>query len=87
MISETDINSKVPVENLVTLSLSYGGEYVGARHTKVRNQEVVITDRQSSLGFPPRSVSKGEWEVQLNVYCIASERINAFITVVVEGEA
>lgn len=83
--SDADINKNIPVENLVTLSMSYDGKYVGARHTKERIQEVTITQSESSLGFPAHPIYKGEWEVQLNVHCIASEKINAFITVTVEG--
>lgn len=85
-ITESDIKNYLPIENLVTLSLSLNGDYLGARHTKERNQEVVISLHQSSLGFPKQSVSKGEWEIQLNVHCVVSEKIQAFITVTVEGE-
>lgn len=86
-ITDKTIDAYSPIENLVTLSLSHNGEYLGARHTKEREQAISVSETEASLGFPAYKISEGDWEVQLNVHCVASERLTAFVTITVEGEA
>lgn len=75
----------LPVENLVTLSLAYEGDYLGARHTKERVQRIVLSPSEASLGFPAMPIEKGEWELQLNVHNNCSPKLTANITIEAKG--
>ena len=61
------------LQNLVTISLAYEGEYLGCRHNKETQQEILISEKESSWGFIPQKVSSGQWEIQLNLHCVQSE--------------
>ncbi|HJB24935.1 MAG TPA: hypothetical protein H9946_12420 [Candidatus Jeotgalibaca pullicola] len=74
----------LPLENLITLSLSYNNQYLGARHTKERDLEVFISAEKASLGFPLQAIQAGEWELQLNVHCAASEKIYGSVSILAE---
>lgn len=63
----------LPLQNLVTMSLAYEGEYLGCRHNKETQQEILISEKESSWGFIPQKVSSGQWEIQLNLHCVQSE--------------
>lgn len=63
----------LPLQNLVTISLAYEGEYLGCRHNKETQQEILISEKESSWGFIPQKVSSGQWEIQLNLHCVQSE--------------
>lgn len=84
-ITNDVVREFLPVENLVTVSLSYNGEYLGARHTKERTQKIVISENGASLGFPTHAIRPGEWEIQLNAHCVASTEVTAKVGVYVEG--
>lgn len=63
----------LPLQNLVTMSLAYEGEYLGCRHNKETQQEILISEKESSWGFIHQKVSSGQWEIQLNLHCVQSE--------------
>ncbi|MGP6139891.1 hypothetical protein [Jeotgalibaca sp. A127] len=75
----------LPVENLVTLSLAYENHYLGARHTKDSDQKIVLSEKESSLGFPTLPIKKGEWELQLNVHNTCSPELIAHVIVEAKG--
>lgn len=79
--TEEIIEDYLPIENFITLSLSFNGEYLGSHHNKAKQQEIVITAEEASLGFKPTEIAAGNWEVQLNCHCIASENIQAKIKI------
>lgn len=62
----------LPLKNLITVSLAYEGEYLGCRHNKEIQQEIIISEKGSSWGFIPQKVSSGKWEIQLNLHCVQS---------------
>ncbi|WP_028273410.1 hypothetical protein [Atopococcus tabaci] len=84
-VADELVRAHLPVENLVTLSLSYNGEYLGARHTKERDLKVVLSEEKASLGFAPQPILPGKWEVQLNAHSVASEKVIANLRVCAEG--
>lgn len=69
------VDRHLPLHNLVTLSLSHDGQYIGARHRKATEQTIRISETGSSKGFLKHKINKGFWEVQLNVHCVASEKV------------
>lgn len=75
----------LPIENLVTLSLAYEGQYLGARHTKERDQKVVLSKAHTSLGFSEIYIQKGEWELQLNVHNNCSPELTAYVVIEAKG--
>lgn len=83
-VTEEIAREFLPLENLVTLSLACDGNYLGARHTKERDLEVVITASEASLGFLPHAVEDGEWELQLNVHSVASAQVDARVSIFAE---
>lgn len=75
------IEDYLPIENFITLSLSLNGEYLGSHHNKAKRQEVVLTAEEASLGFKPTEIASGDWELQLNCHCIASENVQVEIKI------
>lgn len=65
-------NDFLPLKNLITLSLAYEEAYLGCRHNKKTEQNIMISETASSLGFIPQSVQPGNWEIQLNLHCVQS---------------
>lgn len=63
----------LPLLNLITVSLSYDGHYIGCRHNKESVQNIIISKNESSLGFMDYSIFQGLWELQLNLHCVCSE--------------
>lgn len=85
VMDEAMIRRFLPLENLVTLSLAHEGQYLGARHTKERVLTVVISPEEASLGFPAIPIQAGEWELQLNVHCVASKQLESIVRIYAEG--
>ena len=46
--------------------------------------EVFISAEKASLGFPLQAIQAGEWELQLNVHCAASEKIYGSVSILAE---
>lgn len=75
------VENYLPVENFVTVSLSKNDNYLGGHHNKSKQQIVTITEKSASLGFWPTEITPGEWELQLNCHCIASEELEATVRI------
>lgn len=75
------IESFLPVENFITLSLSKDGQYLGGHHNKAKKQTVVISLEEASLGFWPARIEPAEWELQLNCHCIASKEVDVKVKI------
>ncbi|MBA5728931.1 hypothetical protein HW423_03925 [Aerococcaceae bacterium INB8] len=71
----------LPIDNLITLSLSKNGKYLGAHHNKSNDQEITINNETASFGFWPVEVEPADWELQLNCHCIASKEVEANIRI------
>lgn len=71
----------LPVDNLITLSLSKNGTYLGAHHNKSNKQEITINNKKASFGFWPVEIEPADWELQLNCHCIASRVVEVNIRI------
>lgn len=71
----------LPLENLLTFSVSHGDEYVGSRHHKATEQEVYLSAEGSSAGYLPHAVKPGNWEVQIHPHCLLSDQIQVSLTI------
>ena len=67
-VQEGNIESYLPIKNLVTLSLDSSREYIGAIHRQSNKQELVVSSDYSSPGFFKTDIAKGEWKIMLNVH-------------------
>lgn len=89
-VPETDqkkwgnVDRYLPLQNLITLSLTYEKQYVGAHHKKDNHQIIIISKQEASKGFIKRTAEAGEWEIQLNAHCIGSESVTVNVYVRVE---
>lgn len=70
--SPVEASGFLPLVNLITVSLSYNGHYLGCHHNKKTPQEIVISEKGSSAGFIPQAVCQGQWEIQLDMHCLLS---------------
>ena len=65
----------LPLDNLLTFSVSHEDEYVGSRHHKSTEQEVYISADGSSAGYLPCAVKPGNWEVQIHPHSLLSDKV------------
>lgn len=79
-----NVDRYLPLQNLITLSLTYKNEYIGAYHKKDNHQIIILSKKESSKGFTKRTIESGEWEIQLNAHCIGSEDVTVSLYVRVE---
>lgn len=79
-----NVNTYLPVENLITVSLSKNGQYLGGHHNKAKSQTIRINKEKAGLGFWPAKIDTADWEVQLNCHCIASKELDVSLTVEVK---
>lgn len=79
-----NVENYLPLENLITLSLDHNGNYMGAHHCKESVQNIVISKTESTKGFSKQQISKGVWDIQMNLHCIVSKELNLKIKIVVE---
>lgn len=82
-VQEGNIDTYLPIKNLVTLSLDSSREYLGAAHRQSNKQEHIISPDFSSPGFFKTDIAKGEWTIMLNIHSISCD-VDYNITV--EGE-
>lgn len=80
------IKDFLPVCNLLTLSIRYEGNYLGFYHQIGDEEEIILSQTASSLGFRPSAIVAGEWEIQVNQNYRLSEAGTLKIEVVVGGE-
>ncbi|WP_319467222.1 hypothetical protein [uncultured Trichococcus sp.] len=71
----------LPLENLLTFSVSHEDEYLGSRHHKATEQEVYLSAEGSSAGYLPHAVKPGNWEVQIHPHCLLSDQVLVRLTI------
>jgi len=71
----------LPLENLLTISVSHDEEYVGGRHHKSTEQEVHLSADGSSAGYLPHAVTPGNWELQIHPHCLLSDQLEVTLTI------
>lgn len=62
----------LPLDNLITVSLACGADYLGCYHNKSATQQLWVTGDQASWGLLPHEIAAGPWEVQLSTHCLRS---------------
>ncbi len=70
-----DIMADFRVLNILTLSLSREDEFIGSYHNENNNQELIISEGYSSLGFNKTRIYDGEYILTLSFMNINSEVI------------
>ncbi|EKU93913.1 Uncharacterised protein [Alloiococcus otitis] len=83
----TRLEDFLPVDNFITLSLAKDGHYLGGYHNKSKDQKILISREDASLGFWPVDHLSGQWEAQLNCHCIASKALSASLRIEGHHEA
>lgn len=79
-----DVHKYLPLENLITLSLDYKDEYIGAHHCKDTSQHICVSSVASTKGFLKQQAAKGKWCVKMNMHCVQSETVTLNIQIFVE---
>ena len=79
--SQLSAEAYLPVDNLITLSLSKDGKYLGGHHNKSSNQTITLTNDKASFGFWPVEIEPAKWELQLNCHCVASREVKANVRI------
>lgn len=77
----------MPLKNLVTLSLFSPEGFRGAAHRQAENQLHEISTEAASYGFLKGEITKGQWELCLNVHAIVTEGCKCIIKIEGECEA
>lgn len=68
-----EYKESIEIENLITISLFYEGKYIGAWHNKSNNQDIIISEKASSLGFVKTEIKQGNWEAKLNFHSVNTD--------------
>lgn len=76
------VQQHYPIKNLVTVSATQNGEYVGNAHRWDTNQNLLFTTYFTSPGFSARDTMDGEWEIQLHLHCIISPKCRGVVDVI-----
>jgi hypothetical protein len=63
------------VTSLVTLSVDYGGRYLGCAHRHAPEQRHTISANFSSPGFLRQPVLAGDWRAVINVHSVVSREL------------
>lgn len=79
-----DYEQFLPLKNLVTLSLFSPEGFRGAAHRQAESQLHEISEEAASYGFLKGKITKGQWELCLNVHAIVTESCDCIIKI--EGE-
>lgn len=74
----------LPLENLITTSLTYETVYLGAHHKSAEEQVIQISAEKSSPGYLKQAVRSGNWELQMNLHAVVSNRIKLNVRIEVE---
>mgnify|MGYP006964238172 CR=1 FL=1 len=56
------------IENFLTTSLFYEGEFVGAYHNKNNNQEIIISEKEASRGYKKTPIRVGSYEFVVSMH-------------------
>jgi hypothetical protein len=63
------------VTSLVTLSIDYGGRYLGCAHRHAPEQRHIVSAHFSSPGFLKQPVLAGDWRAVINVHSVVSREL------------
>jgi hypothetical protein len=69
------------VTSLVTLSIDYGGRYLGCAHRHAPEQRHIISANFSSPGFLRQPALAGDWRAVINVHSVVSRELRYHLRV------
>lgn len=70
---EMKVSSMCPLKNLITVSLSKDGIYLGNAHRWACSQMHIFTEKTSSPGFSVPEKMNGTWEGMLHLHAVCTE--------------
>ena len=76
-----NIEAPYSLENLLTVSILNGNDYIGCRHSKRNKEQIVISTKESSLGYNVVTQFNQSISIVLNCHEIVSKFIDVFIKV------
>lgn len=60
----------VILDTKIATSLIQNGYYVGGWHNKCPNQDILISNKKSSLGYKRHAITKGNYELVLSLHSV-----------------
>lgn len=70
---EREDTLKSQIENFITTSLFYEGNFIGDYHNKNNEQEIIISPKKSSLGYKKTDIKAGAYEFVLSMHSCNSK--------------
>lgn len=65
----------LPLQNIITSSLAYESQYLGAHHSKTSQQLITISAADASPGYQRHPILPGDWELQFNLHAVISSLV------------
>lgn len=84
LVNQELLDKRLPVRNLITLSISHNNRYIGAHHCKDLTQILTFKPGQSPLGFSPLTQLNGILQLSFDCHAIVSQEVVLIIHI--EGE-
>lgn len=75
ILEDEFLNGYNKINNLITMSLYFKETYVGCAHKHDSNQNIVISEIESTPGFIKIPIEEGEWQIVLSVHAAYSDDI------------
>lgn len=75
----------LPVQNLLTISVEDGNGFRGCAHRQSSQQELIISEQNSSPGLISGALDKGLWKVTISVHAVVTDRCKYSLKVL-EGD-
>lgn len=69
------------LKNLITISLSKDGEYLGNAHRWQKNQVHEISEKQASLGFVSPDRLEGTWEGMIHLHAVCTPQCEGMLMI------
>jgi hypothetical protein len=70
---EDEWRSRLPLNNLLTLSLDSPSGFRGAAHRQSPRQEISVSRFSASPGFLPGPIEAGFWAITISVHAVITE--------------
>ncbi|HQC54401.1 MAG TPA: hypothetical protein PKX91_01585 [Clostridia bacterium] len=83
-LSREDAEKKLPIGNLLTVSLDGPLGHIGNAHNQKNDISYVVNENNSSYGFNNQKVSKGEYIVAVSTHCVVTDTVEFEIIVEVK---
>lgn len=78
-VDEKNIERFLPLVNFITISIKSPYKLIGTAHRHDNEQEIVISEMDSTYGFYKTPIIQGQWNIVLHVYSVLSDYVDFFI--------